>query len=216
MALNALKKITIKDVMKGKPEKETVQLAVMNEDGTPAVDAKGEPVTRSVQVAKAQDLAVIYGRARTHRTGNTTYGQFVEYIGSFEARRIKDGEIFQSTRIIFPPIAADIADEAYVNAKREDQDAEVDFAFVVGVEPDTKGTEGYKFSCKPIATGANTADPLADLRSSLAVNFAETLGGELMAKLGFALPGEAAKQIPHNPETGEVIEGEAKEAPKKK
>lgn len=204
MAINALKKLTIKDVIKGKPEKQSIKIQVANEDGTGTVE-------KTVNVAVAADLAVFYGRARNHRTGNTAFGPFIEYVGTFEARRIKDGEIFQSTRMIPPPIADDLVGEAYTNAKRLSPDDEVDIAFIVGVEPDTKGQEGYKFTCKPVLMGAAVTDPLAELRLSLATNFAASLPADVMAKLGFGAPGDNALQIGHDPQTGEVIEATAVE-----
>lgn len=194
MAVHALKKITVKEVMKGKPKKEDITVAVMNEDGSQAKNAAGEIVTRTVSVAIATDVCVVYGRARDFRSGSTQFGEFIEYIGNFEARRINDGEVFQSTRIIFPPIAADLADEAYTRIKRDDENADVEMAFVIGVEPDARGSDGYKWSCKPIATAASLSDPLAEMRSSLGMNFAATLGAELAAQLGFG-GGETAVLI---------------------
>lgn len=188
MALHALKKITVRDVMKGEPEKEKLTITVPN--------AKGDGVeTKEVMVAKPADLVVFYGRAINHRTGSTQLGEFVEYIGTFEARRIADGEVFQSTRLIPPPITNDLLGQAYLNAKRADESSAVDFAFVIGVEPDPNGAKGYKYTCKPVSTGSSDVDPLAELRSSLAMNFAETLGLDVMAKIGLPAPGEAAKQL---------------------
>jgi hypothetical protein len=195
MAVSALKKITVKDVMKGKPDKEDVQVPVLNDDNTPVLDKEGKPVMRTIKVARAQDVCLIYGRAHSHEIGSTQYGKFVTFIGSFEARRIKDGEIFQSTRIIFPPIADGIAEETFLAAKKEDETAQVNFAFVIGVEPDTRGLEGFKFTCKPIQTGEHAHDPLAELRSSLAMNFAQALPAEVLTRIGLEVPGEAAKLI---------------------
>lgn len=219
MALHALKKITVKDVMKGKPEKEAIQVAVMNEDGSPALDANQAPIMRTVNVAVAQDVCVIYGRAREHRAGTTSYGPFVEYIGTFEAKRLKDGEVFQSTRVIFPPISADLADADYTRIKRANPDAEVEFAYVVGVEPDARGSDGYKWSCKPIATRESVGDPLAEMRSSLALSFAAALGQDMALQLGFTA-GETALNITDQSKPAEqepaVIEGQATEVKKNK
>lgn len=188
MAISALKKITVKDVMKGKPERAKVTVERKDPD-------TGEVSSVEVSQVIAQDVCVIYGRAHSHETGSTQFGAYTAFIGSFEARRIKDGEVFQSTRIIFPPIADGIALETFMGAKQADPTAQVDFAFVVGVEHDARGAEGYKFTCKPVNTGTTVHDPLAELRSFLAPNFAEALGLENMAKLGLEAPGAAAKQI---------------------
>lgn len=202
MAVYALKKITMRDVMKGKPEYETVKVAVLNDDGTPVMDSNNQPVQRDVKVAKAQDVAAIFGRAREHRTGETNFGPFIEYIGRFEARSLfgkTKGDVFQSTRTIFPPIAADIADQSYMSAKMREPEGDVDFAFVIGIEPDARGAEGYRWTCKPIRTSSSLSDPLEELRSSLALDFAEVLGAETMALIGLSTEtGEQALLIGTN------------------
>lgn len=187
MALRALKKITFRDVV-GKPDKVKHKIVVPNASGD-GVEEK------EVYLAVPGDLMAVFGKAHNHRMGDTPLGQFMEFVGTFEALRIKDGERFQSTRCIFPPIAADMAAEAYLNAKRADDSSVVELAFVVGVEPDHRSAEGYKFTCKPIRTGAESGDPLAELRSSLAGPFMEALGIETVRKLGLPVPGDEAKQI---------------------
>jgi len=188
MAVSALKKITVKDIMKGKPERAKVMITKKDED-------TGELRELEVSQVIAQDVCIIYGRAHSSETGSTQFGPYTTFIGSFEGRRIRDGEVFQSTRIIFPPIADGIALEAYMGAKAADPTAQVDFAFVVGVEHDARGAEGYKFTCKPVNTGANTHDPLAELRLSLASSFAAALGSDRMAALGLEAPGSGALKI---------------------
>lgn len=216
MALRAVKKITAKEVMGGKVEKTEINVPVLNDDNTPVMDGNNQPIMRKAKVAVERDLFTLMGRAHSHKSGSTNFGDFTAFHGRFEARRLSDGEVFSSTECIFPPIADQLALDAYVRAKAINEDADVDFAFVIGVTPDARGSEGFKFTCKPLVVGAPAEDPLAALRSSLAPNFAQVLGAEVMAKIGLALPGEGAKMIPHNPETGEVIEGEAKPAPSRK
>lgn len=186
-AIYALKKITFRDVIKGALEREEIELTEL--------DGNNQPVKRKVSVAKAMNCYVVFGRAHAHRSGSTSLGDFIEFIGTFEARRISDGAVFQSTRCIFPPIAGDLATEAYMRAKREDESALVDMAFVVGIEPDGRAATGYKFTCMPVQTGEAAADPLEELRSSLAVKFAANLGEATMAKLGLPMPGQAARAI---------------------
>jgi hypothetical protein len=204
---SALKKITAKDVMKGKLDKETAQVVVTNDDGTPVIGADGQPVTREVSQIKSTDVFAVYGEAHSYDTGETQFGAYTVFIGAFEAVRLKDGEKFQSTRVIFPPIADQIAIDTFRRAKQADEMATVDFAFIVGVDPDNRAATGYKFTCKPINAGAETHDPLARLKSSLAPKFAAALSHYAGAREALSLP---------NPEDAETIQGEAKviEAPK--
>lgn len=212
--IQSLKKITARDVI-GKIEQTDASVPVTNDDGTPVLDSAGNPVTRKVKVAVAKDLFVVIGRARDHRVGKSAYGDSYVFVGDFEARRLTDGQVFTSTECIFPPIAQDMAISAYVRAKAVDKDAAVGFGFLIGCVPDARGTEGFKFTCKHQHAAEDVSDPLADLRSSLAMDFAETLGADTMAKIGL-LPGEGAKMIPHDPSTGEVIEDAATEPAKGK
>lgn len=192
--IQSVKKITARDVI-GKVEKEDHTVGVMNDDGTPVLDANNQPVTRKVKVAVARDLFVVMGVARDHRIGRSQYGDSIVFTGNFEARRLSDGQVFVSTECIFPPIAQDMAISAYERAKALDPSAAVDFAFLIGVAPDARGSEGFKFTCKLTRAATSEADPLAELRSSLALDFAESLGAETMAKIGLMAPGETARQI---------------------
>lgn len=200
MAISALKKITAKDVMKGKIAKETVTVNVTNDDGSPVLGQDGKQVTREVSRVKSVDVFAVYGTAHSFLTGSTQFGDYVTFVGAFEAIRLADGEQFQSTRVIFPPIADEIALGIYQAAKKEDEMAEVEFAFVVGLDPDDRAATGYKFTCKPVNPGEARADPLARLKSSLAPKFAAILGGT---------PAGAVLGLP-NPADAQTIEGEAK------
>lgn len=206
--IQTLKKITARDIV-GKLEKVDQKVAVLNDDGSPVTDDKGNPVMRTVKVAEAKDLYVVFGRATGHRIGRSAYGESYVFDGDFEARRLSDGQVFVSRECIFPPIAQDMAINAYTRAKALDETSAVEFAFLIGCAPDARGTEGFKFTCKMQRGAAAESDPLQALRSSLAMNFAETLGADMMAKIGM-LPGGEAKMIAHDPETGEIKEEPAK------
>lgn len=207
MALRAVKKITARDVLGSKMEKTEVQIPVLNDDNTPVLDSQNNPVMRKTKVAIERDLYVVVGTANGHRIGKSAYGDSMVFTGNFEARRLEDGEIFVSTECIFPPIAADLATSAFLREKAKNEQGSVEFAFIVGVAPDAKGSEGFKFTCKPLRVGEATSDPLAELKSSLAMNFAEALGAETMAKIGYVMPGQTALLV--DASTGEV-KGETK------
>lgn len=165
MALHAVRKITVREILKGKPEKENV---------ITGKDAAGNDVVENR--VKEQDIALIYGQAHSIESGSSAFGPYTTFFGRMEARRFKDGEIFQATRAIFPAIAEDIAVQHFLEAKREDATALVEMAFVVGVEYDGRGTEGYKFTVKPVSTGEQREDPLAALRAAMAPALLEILG----------------------------------------
>lgn len=203
--IQAVRKITARDVI-GKIEKVKARAPVLNDDGTELKDAKGDTVTREVLVAEARDLYIVYGRCTGHRIGKSQYGDSYVFEGDFEARRLADGQVFQSRECIFPPIAQDMAINAYVRAKAEDESAAVQFAFVVGCVPDARGTEGFKFTVKYAQNGVDPSDPLVALRSSLAMDFAEVLGETTMQRLGFDL-GNSATMI----EGPAEVKGKAKE-----
>lgn len=150
--MEAVRKITVREILKGKPAK--------GEDGK----------------VETQDLALIYGQVHSIESGTSQFGQYHVLIGRFEARRLKDGAVFQSTRAILPQIAEDLAVQTVLEAKREDETAFVNLAFVIGAEHDERGTEGYKFTVKPIATGERAPDPLAELKAAMAPELAK-LGG---------------------------------------
>jgi hypothetical protein len=196
MAVHALKKITVRDVMKGKPAKAAVD-----------VEVDGKKVT--VQQVIPQNVCIIRGSAYDLETGKSDFGTFNRFIGTFEAMRISDGEVFQSTRIIFPPIAADIAFDVYSRAKAEDEGSMVEMAFVVGVEHDARGGEGYRWTCIPLATGEDREDPLKKIREATNAQLADLLGADKAKALGLTGPAATAA-IGHDPKTGEVIEDKAK------
>ncbi len=194
MAVNAVKKITTREILKGKPERHTIKVPDAN-DATKTVDKL---------VAVVQDLCVIFGQAHTMEPKSSLYGPYQEFIGRFEARRLKDGEIFQATRVIFPAIAEDIASNYFLDAKREDPAAMVNMAFVVGVEPDTRGVEGYKFTIKPVETGEVRNDPLDALRVGMVAGL----------QLALADPNKSAGLL--DLKDVQLIEGSAKEVKKGK
>lgn len=163
--LNAVKKITVKEILKGKPEMDQITVP----------DPADATKTIVKMVAKVQDFAVIYGQAHTVDSADSQFGPYSVFIGRFEARRLKDGAVFQSTRLILPQIAEDWALMAFLEAKGQDQTALVDLAFIIGAEPDLRGKEGYKFSVKPVSTGENRADPLETLRLAMAPALMEAL-----------------------------------------
>lgn len=164
--MEAVRKITVREILKGKPQK--------GDDGKVA----------------AQDIALIYGQVHSVEGGSSQFGPYSVLVGRFEARRLKDGAVFQSTRAILPQIAEDLAVQTVMDAKREDETAFVNLAFVIGVEHDERGTEGYKFTVKPISTGEQAADPLAELKAAMAPALAQ-IGGPVASAL--AITDETAK-----------------------
>lgn len=208
MSIRAVKKITARDVMGRNLQKIDVEVPVLNDDNTPVMtkdaDGKDIPVMRKTKVVIEHDIYLLMGTTADYRVAKSAFGDSMVFNGNFEARRIEDGEIFVSTACIFPPIAADLAEAAFFREKAKDKDAVIEFAFVIGVSPDARGTEGFKFTCKPIRVGEAQSDPLAELKSSLGLNFAQVLGEEAMQRMALPMPGQAALTV--DAETGEVKE----------
>lgn len=140
--MEALRKITVKEILKGKPPRD--------DDGNIIV----------------QDVCLVYGKARDINVGNTQFGDYNEFVGRFEARQLIGKKLaFQSTRMIVPQPTDDIMCNAFYSAKGQDSTAEVEFAFVIGVEKSERGSEGFRYTCRQIAANKESADPLDAIRA---------------------------------------------------
>lgn len=165
MAINALKKITAKSVLKTIPKEEKL-VPQFDEAGAPLLDSKDQPILAKKMVAVEQDLFVVAFKVHGHKSGSTQFGDYVEYIGTVQARRLSDGEIFQSTRYIPSPLADDLLWDMYSAAKQEDESAIVEGIFAVGVAPSNRGKDGYAWTVKPLLTEQEekaVTDPFAAL-----------------------------------------------------
>jgi hypothetical protein len=139
----ALKKITVRDVIGGKV-----------------------PVKQIPEHGEELHLCDIYGQARRLITGETDYGPYVKFKGSFEgvaAWGDKAGEIFRAPNCILPDVAADELENMLTAAGV----SAVNFAYRISIVGDEQSNIGYFYKCEQIMD-TDQADPLDALRLELA------------------------------------------------
>jgi hypothetical protein len=177
-------RITVADIMR------SFRAPVLNDDGSAKIE-DGKPVLAKLDLTdKPLQLYVVYGKAKTSKSGTSQYGDYVEYFGAFEARRVADGEVFQAGRVIFPPPTDAVVDNAFNAAKAEDASAEVAFAFVIGSEPFVRGEEAkFRYTCEPVQVGdLPQFDPLADIKAALSAKIPALLPPPATASAALEAP----------------------------
>lgn len=107
---------------------------------------------------KRADLCDLYGVATKAKPGSSDYGPFVAFLGQFRAKRLADGQEFDSRKIIFP---AFIEEELY-GAFGEDNTGNVEFAMRISAKYDADAATKYVYEMKPIIKPKENAQ-LADL-----------------------------------------------------
>lgn len=113
---------------------------------------------------KEVDLFNIGGTCTGTKTGNSQYGEWNAFTGTFGAIRLDDGEVFRGVQLFLPEIA-----EAFVlPTVMESKGQPVEFAFIIGVKPAFKqdGSATYEYTVKPIQV-AEVADPLDSMMGLL-------------------------------------------------
>lgn len=130
---------------------------------------KGEEILGPVDKGLPQRLYVLIGQATEEKKGTTQYGDYYEYFGTFEARRLYDGEVIKAGRMILPPPASDIFQQTFAAAKAQDPTALVNIAVVIGTEEHKHGDEvKFRYTCEPLEiAGMETVDPLEALKNAL-------------------------------------------------
>jgi len=182
-------------------------MQIVNKISMKTIDA--QPKARSV--TEPQELAHIYGSARTFKEGSSTFGIFRSFIGEFEAVTLATGEVTRSNRILLPPVAEKLLTEqmlalgAVAGKEKTATDpgtegtagsSPVDFAFAIGVKPQFEKDgktikaqgQGYEYTLRPLME-TKVSDSLAHLREQV----------------------KAHKQLGHD-ETAERTKTEAKRA----
>jgi len=161
--MKVLNRITVADIIRG------AKALKFDKDGKPVLNEDGTQAVGGLDKNKSQDLYFVMGKARDVKRGTTQYGDYLEYFGVFEARRVCDGEVFTAGRVIFPEPTGSVVENIFLAAKGDDASAEVSFAFCIGTEEHSHaGETKFRYTCEPFQIGdmAKT-DPLADLRAAL-------------------------------------------------
>lgn len=120
-------------------------------------------------IKEARDLYDLFGIAVKTRTGHTDKGDWLQFIGDFEAVNF-NGEIFRAPRCHIPQPFEDMLYTQLMQVQQSDPKASVQFAVRVSVKPPMKGRPsavGYEYVVTPLVESRDT-NPLALLRESAA------------------------------------------------
>jgi hypothetical protein len=113
-----------------------------------------------------RQLYVVFGQARSTKTGESDYGPWVAFLGTFEAVDLKTGDRYVSDKLhLQDPAEGLLLDQL---ARRADTSDSIQFLFEVGVKPsqkwiDTDNGNSYEFTIKTHFK-LDKADPLAAMR----------------------------------------------------
>ena len=107
------------------------------------------------------DVLRVYGKARGIKTGQTQYGTWTAFIGSFRAVNLATGESFASSKIFLP----NQAEEMLLGVLGDNE--VVDFGFDIGVMENDASATGYEFTVKPLLQPKEEDDPLAEMAKML-------------------------------------------------
>lgn len=104
----------------------------------------------------------IYGHTNGVKTGVSTYGEWVAFVGQMEAINHVTGVVFAAVQCFIPEPLQSIIRGAL--AKLDDDDKSIEFAFTVSVKRRDDLKEGYEYLVKPHKQ-ASENDPLEKLRN---------------------------------------------------
>lgn len=122
-----------------------------------------QPKAGSLAEGEVKKLAVFYGRCTGYVTGESSFGEFVKFRGSFEAVNADTGEVYRSSNILMPDIITNLLRDALDN--REDDSAALEFAIELGAKYATT-SRGYEYTVVPLVQLAES-DELGRLRNEI-------------------------------------------------
>jgi hypothetical protein len=135
---------------------------------TPAIISGGQvnPDMPS-PISSPRDLYDLFGIAVKTRTGHTDKGDWLQFVGDFEAIT-PDGEIFRAPRCHIPQPFEDMLYTQLMQVQATDPKASVQFAVRVSVVPPVKGKPsavGYEYRVTPLVESRDT-NPLQLLKET--------------------------------------------------
>lgn len=155
-------KLSVKTVVGSVPTKDATIPKV--ENGNVVTDKDGAAVMITVQRGIKQGLMRVYGQCDSIKLGNTTFGETVEFKGTFEAVNILTGEVYRSSRLFLPPVLTEMVRNEVVAAG----DNGVQFAFDIGADS-ANTPHGYQYTITPLSAPSQT-DPLSQMKAALLAN----------------------------------------------
>jgi len=165
------KKIVAKDIVGRTALKCTKKfIAEKDSQGNPKFKEDGSPAGEW-EVTPPTQLYTVFGQTNSTETGTTNFGEWVGFIGDFEAVRTADGKRFKSNRLILQEPAQTLLMNALGAVKRQDPAGSVTFAFNVGKKTsqrwvDTNEGNSYEYTIESIIS-VKKHDPLAHMRKAL-------------------------------------------------
>lgn len=121
-------------------------------------DVKATVADKCAKDGAVYEAYSIYGSTNGVKTGVSTYGEWVAFVGQMEAINHVTGEVFAAVQCFIPePL------QSLIRAALADHD-QVEFAFTVSVKRRDDLKEGYEYLVKPHKQ-ASEADPLEKLRN---------------------------------------------------
>lgn len=118
-----------------------------------------------------RQLYTVFGVVRDSKTGESQYGTWLAFLGSFEAVRLSDHERFQSDTLHLQNPAEGLLLTQFGGMRKEDATATLGFAFEIGVKPSSKWMEtgqgnSYEYTVKTVFQ-SQQHDPLEALRRTV-------------------------------------------------
>jgi hypothetical protein len=141
-----------------------------DKDGNAIFDTEGAP-KGTWEVTPPTALYTVFGTASGTETGETQYGVWTGFQGTFEAVRTYDGKRFRSNRLILQEPAQGLLLGALSEVKKRDLSGSVNFAFNVGKRTsqrwvDTNDGNSYEYTIESVINVVKH-DPLAHMRKAL-------------------------------------------------
>jgi len=103
------------------------------------------------------DLLNAYGKARGIKTGNSTYGDWVSFVGDFEAVDLRTGEVSQAPQIfLVEPLQSMLVNQLRTHDL-------VEFAYKLSIVCNDEILAGYEYRVSPLLE-VQRSDELSHLR----------------------------------------------------
>jgi hypothetical protein len=118
-----------------------------------------QPKKNSLTEGESKNIAIVIGRVSKYEVGQSTFGEFTKFRGSFEATNVETGKVYKSGACFLPQVVEALLVDAVDNAP---DNSAVDFALAIGVKFSETAT-GYEYTVEPL-TELKEADELTALR----------------------------------------------------
>jgi hypothetical protein len=118
-----------------------------------------------------RSLYTVFGVVNGTESGESNYGEWLCFKGSFEAVRTRDRQRFASDKLFLQDPAQGMLLSQFAHMKRQDVGATLGFSFEIGVKPsqrflETQEGNSYEYTVKSVFK-AKSHDPLAALREQV-------------------------------------------------